>query len=118
MENTTFTTHKQVVEYIWSIDKTLQNHIFYINTDLYRKYSSHSNGIPELIKFCKDYNLSLGYVLHKNRHPVKMNYYNPDSDDEYIDLEDDFEYIEDDFEYIDDDTTPLLNGYKTWSNAL
>ena len=102
MNNITFTTHDDVVEYIWSIDKTMLNHIFHISTSLYKQYSKYSKkSIPELVTFCKEYHLSLGYVLYENRHPVTMNYYNSDSE---IESEDD--------EICDHvDNTPLLSDY-------
>ena len=81
MTDTTFTTHEEVIEYIWSIDKTMQNHIFYIDSTLHRQYSRYSKkSKPEFVKFCTEYNLSLGYVLHENKHPVIMNYYDANSD--------------------------------------
>ena len=107
---TTFTKHEDVVQYIWSIDRAMLNHIFYIDTQLYRKYSRYSkNSVPELVKFCDDYNLSLGYVLHENKHPVTMNYYNSASDCE--------DSSDDEFENIDEDLVPLLHeGHTSSSN--
>lgn len=97
MSNNTFTTHEEVIDYIWSIDKNIQNHTFYINTKLYRLYANRE--LPQFVKFCSDYNLSVGYTLHTNRHPVIMNYYNPDSE-----RESDYDDESDD----ESDTAPLI----------
>ena len=106
MNNTTFTTHEQVVEYIWSIDKSQTNHVFHINSALYKQYSVYSNKhIPDYVTFCREYNLSLGYELHTNRHPVILNYYNSDSEYEEEDGDDTTTGETDD---IEDDTAPLL----------
>ena len=102
-----YTKHEDVVEYLWSIDRSILNHIFYIDSNLYKKYSKYSkNKNPEMIQFCKDYNLSLGYVLHKNKHPVTINYYSSESESE-SDIEED----------SDCDTRPLLVKYEEWSDT-
>lgn len=110
-----FTTHKEVVEHVWSLPRDFANRdnrniIFYIDTKLYKKYSEYSKtSNPEMVKFCIDFNLSLGYVLHKNKHPVTMNYYNSDSE-----LESESESEDNENE---SDITPLLMSFNNWSEC-
>ena len=59
-----FTTHEEVVDHVWSLprdfsNKDNRNIVFYIDTNLYRKYAQHSkNSNKDMVKFCIDFNKS------------------------------------------------------------
>ncbi len=70
---TTYKNHLDVCNYLLRIDPTLENHVFYVSTSLYKKYTQED----DMKKFCEENNLSVGCELHTDSHPVTMNYYDP-----------------------------------------
>ena len=123
----------ELVNHIWSVNRNENNLKFYVNTYIYRQLTR----CPTYMKLCIDFNLSVGYRLHSNVHPITMNYYNPDSDNEFISDSEDEDAVNDsdimpllkqqnispinfpnDIHFKrEDDTTPLLLEFSDWKDA-